>query len=85
MFANRFRVRIKIDNEFNWPVRRHSLKLFRKDVLIFTNDWNVRDVIQLALLIERKQPNGFITSGIDDNILRRVCQLNFPGSTIGEV
>ena len=27
-FANRFRARLKIDDEFNWPVRRHSWKLF---------------------------------------------------------
>ena len=37
-FANRLRARLEIDDEFNWPVRRHSWKLFWKDVLIFTND-----------------------------------------------
>ena len=26
--ANRFRARLKIDNEFNWPARRHSRKRF---------------------------------------------------------
>ena len=53
-FAQRFRARLKINNEFNWPVRRHSWKLFWKDVLIFANDWNLRDGIQFTLLIERK-------------------------------
>src|SRR3954470_13333279 len=63
-------------------MRRHTRKLFWKDILVLTNDWNLRDSIQFALLIERKQLNGFITSGIDDHIVRRVSQLNFPGSTI---
>src|SRR5512146_3571007 len=53
-FAHRFRARLKIDDEFDWPVRRHSWKLFWKDVLIFANDWNLRDGIQFTLLIERK-------------------------------
>ena len=50
--------------------------------MILTNDWNLRDGIQFALLIEREKPNGFITSGKNNHILKRVCQLNFPGSTI---
>ena len=81
-FANRFRARLKIDDEFNWPVRRHSWKLFWKDVLIFTNDWNLQDGIQFTLLIERKQTDGIITSGKDNYILRRMIQLNLPGGTI---
>src|SRR3954469_7573091 len=80
--ANGFRARLKINNEFNWPVGRHTRKLFWKDILVLTNDWNLRDNIQFAILIERKQPNGIITSGINDHIVRRVSQLNFPGSTI---
>src|SRR3954467_12140138 len=79
--ANRFRARLKI-NIFNWPVRRHTRKLFWKNILVLTNDWNLRDRIQFTLLIERKQPNGIITSGINDHIVRSVSQLNFPGSTI---
>ena len=27
-FANRFHARLKINDEFNWPVRRHSCKFF---------------------------------------------------------
>ena len=52
--ANGFRAGLKIDNELNWPVRRHTRKLFWKDILVLTNDWNLRDGIQFALLIERK-------------------------------
>src|SRR3954467_8277987 len=80
--ANGFRARLKINNEFNWPTGRHTRKLFWKDVLVLTNDWNLRDRVQFTLLIESKQPNGIITSGIDDHIVRRMSQLNFPGSTI---
>src|SRR3954468_24871323 len=80
--ANGFRARLKINNEFNWPAGRHTRKLFWKDILVLTNDWNLRDSIQFTLLIESKQPNGIITSGIDDHIVRRVSQLNLPGSTI---
>ena len=59
-FAHRFRARLKFNNEFNWPVRRHSWKLFWKDVLIFANDWNLRDGIQFTLLIEGKQTDSII-------------------------
>ena len=52
--ANRFSSRLKINNELDWPMMRHTRKLFWKDILVLTNDWNLRDGIQLALLIERK-------------------------------
>src|SRR3954466_10551264 len=52
--ANGFRARLKINNEFNCPVRRHTRKLFWKDILVLTNDWNVRDSLQFIILIERK-------------------------------
>ena len=47
--AHRFCARLKFNNEFHWPVQRHSWKLFWKDVLIFANDWNLRDGIQFTL------------------------------------
>src|SRR3954466_8499830 len=80
--ANGFCARLEINHEFNWPAGRHTRKLFWKDILVLTNDWNLRDSLQFTILIERKQPNGIITRGIDDHIVRRVSQLNFSGSTI---
>src|SRR3954466_12643201 len=71
--ANGFRARLKINNEFNWPAGRHTRKLFWKDILVLTNDWNLRYSLQFIILIERKQPNGIITRSIDDHIVRRVC------------
>src|SRR4051812_48282216 len=44
--ANGFRARLKINNEFNWPVGRHTRKLFWKDILVLTNDGNLRVSIQ---------------------------------------
>src|SRR3954470_18790751 len=80
--ANGFRARLKINNELNWPTGRHTRKLFWKNILVLTNDWNLRDSLQFIILIERKQPNGIITRSIDDHIFRRVSQFDFPGSTL---
>src|SRR3954469_3146832 len=80
--ANGFRARLKLNNEFNWSAGRHARKLFWKNILVLTNDWNLRDSLHFTHLIERKQPNGIITRSIDDHIVRSVSQFDFPGSTL---
>src|SRR3954462_10837029 len=52
--ANGFRARFKINNEFNWPARRHTRKLFWKNVLVITKGLNLRDGNQFYISLTNK-------------------------------